>query len=300
MKLLWLALLLPTLALAQSVGPGSPSHFLAPSNAPLGSYTTLAALQAAWPASQLPSGGGPTAWIQGGTQAGPVFWNGTTWVSFGTGTGSGTVTSAAFDDASTTPIFAIGGSPITTSGTITETLQTQLANLVFAGPATGSAAQPSLRLLVAADIPTIPSTSVSGLAASATTDTTNAGNITSGTLGAARMPLGITATPAAGALLLGNAGATAYASVAMSGDGTIASTGVLTNTQVHGLTSGSAAAAGLVGELFTVSCPAPNTATVTFTTCLLYTSIGVVGEVGDPPPAYIQASLVVFRTNVAF
>ena len=71
---------------------------------------------------------------------------------------SGTVTSVALSDASTSPIFAISGSPVTSAGTLTLTLQTQSANLVFAGPSTGSAAQPSFRSLVAADIPSLSAT----------------------------------------------------------------------------------------------------------------------------------------------
>jgi len=70
----------------------------------------------------------------------------------------GTVTSVALADASTTPIFTISGSPVTSSGTLTLTLQTEAANFVFAGPSTGSAAQPSFRSLVAADIPSLSAT----------------------------------------------------------------------------------------------------------------------------------------------
>jgi hypothetical protein len=68
-------------------------------------------------------------------------------------TSSGTVTSVAFADGSTTPIYTISGSPVTTSGTLTETLATQTANTVFAGPSSGSAAQPTFRVLVQSDIP---------------------------------------------------------------------------------------------------------------------------------------------------
>lgn len=68
--------------------------------------------------------------------------------------GSGTVTSVDLADISTTPIYAVTGSPITTSGTIDLTLVTQSPHNVFAGPATGStAAQPAFRLLVAGDLP---------------------------------------------------------------------------------------------------------------------------------------------------
>jgi hypothetical protein len=71
------------------------------------------------------------------------------------GGGSGTVTSVGFADTSTTPIYTITNSPVTTSGTIDQTLTTQSANTVFAGPTTGSAAQPTFRSLVSADVPTL-------------------------------------------------------------------------------------------------------------------------------------------------
>jgi hypothetical protein len=71
--------------------------------------------------------------------------------------GTGTVTSVALADGSTTPIYTISGSPVTGSGTLDFTLNTQAANSVFAGPATGSAAQPTFRSLVAADIPSLSS-----------------------------------------------------------------------------------------------------------------------------------------------
>jgi len=68
-------------------------------------------------------------------------------------TSGGTVTSVGFADASTTSIYTITGSPVTTSGTLTQTLTTQTANTVFAGPASGGAAQPTFRALTSADLP---------------------------------------------------------------------------------------------------------------------------------------------------
>ena len=50
-------------------------------------------------------------------------------------------------------IFTVSGSPVTTAGTITVALVNESANLVFAGPGSGSAAAPTFRDLVAADIP---------------------------------------------------------------------------------------------------------------------------------------------------
>jgi hypothetical protein len=67
----------------------------------------------------------------------------------------GTVTSVGLADGSTTPIYTISGSPVTAAGTLTFTLATQTANTFFAGPATGSAAQPTFRAIVAGDLPNL-------------------------------------------------------------------------------------------------------------------------------------------------
>ena len=66
--------------------------------------------------------------------------------------GTGTVTSITI----TAPgEFTVSGAPITTSGTIVLTKATQTANTVYAGPTTGSAAQPAFRALDPADIPSL-------------------------------------------------------------------------------------------------------------------------------------------------
>jgi hypothetical protein len=90
----------------------------------------------------------------------------------GGGGGGGTVTSVGL---SLPALFTVTGSPVTTSGTLTATLATQSANLVLAGPATGTAAAPAFRSLVADDIPTIPSGKVSGLGTLATQSGTFSG-----------------------------------------------------------------------------------------------------------------------------
>jgi hypothetical protein len=70
------------------------------------------------------------------------------WVAAG---GTGTVTSVGL----TLPaIFSVTGSPVTASGTLAATLATQTANLVFASPASGGAAAPTFRQLVAEDLNT--------------------------------------------------------------------------------------------------------------------------------------------------
>lgn len=62
------------------------------------------------------------------------------------------VTSVGFVDASTTPIYTVTNSPVTTTGDLTITLNSQNANTVFAAPG-GLNGQPSFRGLVYADLP---------------------------------------------------------------------------------------------------------------------------------------------------
>lgn len=83
------------------------------------------------------------------------------------GGGEGTVTSVAMSVPSA--LLAVSGSPITESGTLALSLPTRAANLVFAGPASGSAATPVFRLLDPDDVPSLSTT-----------------KLTSGTLGIAR------------------------------------------------------------------------------------------------------------------
>lgn len=68
--------------------------------------------------------------------------------------GGGAVTSVGLSLPS---IFTVTNSPVTSSGTLTGTFNTQAVNAIFAGPASGSAAAPTFRALVAADIPSLAS-----------------------------------------------------------------------------------------------------------------------------------------------
>ena len=67
-----------------------------------------------------------------------------------TGTG-GTVTSVGLSMPS---IFTVTNSPVTNSGTLTVTSNTQAANLIYSGPPSGSVGVPTFRSLVVADLPT--------------------------------------------------------------------------------------------------------------------------------------------------
>lgn len=73
----------------------------------------------------------------------------------GGGSGTGTVTSVAIS-VTPTGIFDVSGSPITTAGTITISMDNQSANTVLSGPTSGGAATPAFRALVAGDIPSLP------------------------------------------------------------------------------------------------------------------------------------------------
>lgn len=68
------------------------------------------------------------------------------------GSGGGTVKSVALS-ASPAGVFDVSGSPITSSGTLALSLDSQAANTVLAGPTSGGAATPGFRALVAGDIP---------------------------------------------------------------------------------------------------------------------------------------------------
>ena len=109
------------------------------------------------------------------------------------GPGSGTVTSVAM----TVPnILTVTGTPITSSGTLAVGLVNQLANKVWAGPASGPEDVPTFRSLVSDDIPNL-----------------DASKITIGTLPVAR----------------GGTGATTFTGVLI-GSGTSAVTGIGSTT----------------------------------------------------------------------
>lgn len=78
-------------------------------------------------------------------------------IDSGAACGSGTVSSVGFGDTSTTPIYGFSGTPVTTSGTINQSLLAQLPGTIFAGPipspSPSASAQPTFRLMSQWDIP---------------------------------------------------------------------------------------------------------------------------------------------------
>lgn len=83
--------------------------------------------------------------------------------------GTGTVTDVALALPS---IFSVSGSPVTTTGTLTGSLTTQVANTIFAGPASGADATPTFRSLVALDIPNLSAAKITSGQGTLSTSTT--------------------------------------------------------------------------------------------------------------------------------
>jgi hypothetical protein len=121
--------------------------------------------------------------------------------------GAGTVTSVAL--ALPGSVFTVSGSPVTASGTLTGAFATQTANKVFAGPTTGSAATPAMRLLVGADLPNPSSSTLGGVQSlTATTNNFVTGISTSGVPSVARPTCGNLSDATACATAIGTSGAT--------------------------------------------------------------------------------------------
>lgn len=80
------------------------------------------------------------------------------WSARGSGGGGGSGTVTSVDVSSVSGLLTSSGGPITSSGTIALSLNSQTANKVFASATSGGSATPSFRALVAADIPDLSST----------------------------------------------------------------------------------------------------------------------------------------------
>lgn len=192
------------------------------------------------------------------------------------GGGSGTVTSV---DISADSIFVVTGSPITTSGTIDLSFDSQTQNQVFASP-NGSSGAPTFRALVAADVPTL-NQNTTGSAATLTTPRNINGVAFDGSAN-------ITVTAAAGTLT-GTALNATVVSSSLTSVGTIA-TGVWNGSIITGTYGGTGVdndsrTITIAGNLvttgaFNTTFAAQATATITLpaaTSTLIAASLGISG-----------------------
>lgn len=138
-------------------------------------------------------------------------------VQLGAASGAGTVTSVGL---SLPAIFAVSGSPVTTSGTLTASLSAQSAKSFLAAP-NASSGTPSFRAILASDIPTL-NQNTTGTAANVT-GTVALGNGGTGatTAAGARSALAVLGTAGGtmtGVLLLDNTTSVAAPPLAFDGD----------------------------------------------------------------------------------
>jgi len=119
-------------------------------------------------------------------------------------------------------IFTVTGSPVTTTGTLTFSLNTQAANLVWAGPAAGADAAPSFRALVTDDLPNYGTAATYGSATAVPVITTDAKGRVTATM-AAITPASITTVAASS--LVGNATGAPAAATSISIGATLAFSG---------------------------------------------------------------------------
>lgn len=189
--------------------------------------------------------------------------------------------------------FIVTGSPVTGVGTLVFTKATQTANTVWAGPTTGAASAPAFRALVAADIPSLSAVyDVAGSAATAQANaeafSANANNLTSGTVGLGRLPVGSTfilAISIANAASTGDVGSVAIP--AGIGDYTLAPSNPATAAM---LSKFSAGAVGAITGTVRSAATAGGTALYTFTAVTPPATSTVVKSTAATPTVLLNAS----------
>lgn len=147
----WVATVAPTLGLNGGTG-GS----IALEGATSGAATISVPAAAGSVLFQLPSSNGTNMDVLTTDGSGHLSW-----------TPVGTAGAVTLVGLAMPGIFAVTGSPVTSTGTLTASLNTQSANMVWAGPPSGLAAAPTFRPLAGADLPAPTTGSLGGVEANA-------------------------------------------------------------------------------------------------------------------------------------
>jgi hypothetical protein len=159
------------------------------------------------------------------------------------GGGSGSVTSVALTMDGTIFAASVSGSPISTAGTFTPSLNTVTAHYALMGPTSGSAAAPTYRALAIADIPSgLPYVTSVGLTLTVpsfmTAAVTSSPVTTSGTIAAAVTINSVAANTFLGGAATGGTSTPAFRILAQPDlptlNGTIALMGVTANSVTFG------------------------------------------------------------------
>jgi hypothetical protein len=194
---------------------------------------------------------------------------------------SGTVTSVGL---SMPAQFTVTNSPVTSSGTLTASWNTQTANSVLAGPTTGAAAAPTFRALTTADIPALSYVTSVALALPSIMSVSGSPVTSSGTL------TGALTTQAANAIFAGPS----------SGLGATPTFRALTTADIPALAYGSVTSVSVVSANGFAGTVATATTTPAITISTSITGVlkgnGTAISAAVPNTDYIAPSAVVTKT----